>query len=239
MEEISERLRTAAQLAALGFPPDGSRRLADIGTDHALLPVYMVSHGLADSALALDVRRGPLERARKHVEEAGLSGKVTCRLSDGLAGVRKGEADVFVICGMGGQLIRKILSAGKDRLTEKSRIVAGPQLDVPDFRAFVMREGWRSSCERMVFENGKFYTLMLLERGEEPGGPLTDVELLCGRQLLAKRDPVLRAFLEREKKLTEKIWQQLAGKESRGARQRLLQLAKQEALLDEAFAYYR
>ncbi len=238
MEEISERLLAAAQLAAAGFAPGGSRCLADIGTDHALLPIYMVRHGLADSALALDVRRGPLERARQHVQEAGLAGSITCRLSDGLEGVRRGEADVFVICGMGGHLIEKILSAGKDRLTERSRIVAGPQLDVPDFRAFAVREGWRIRCERMVRENGKFYTLMLLERGEEVE-PLTDVELHYGRQLLTGRDPVLRDYLVREKKLTDRIREQLTGKESPGARLRLSQLSRQEALLDKAFLYYR
>ncbi len=238
MEDISERLLTAAQLAAAGFAWSSRRIVADIGTDHAMLPVYMVQHGLASSALALDVRKGPLERARRHVQEAGLTEAITCRLSDGFSAVGKGEADVYVICGMGGKLIQKILSAGKDRLTDENAIIAGPQLDVPDFRAFVMREGWHIAAERMVLENGKFYTLMLLERGEEDA-PFSDVELCYGRQLLSGCDPVLLKALVREKKQIEKIRGQLQGKESGSAARRLSQLAVQEKLLDEAFAYYR
>ena len=239
MEDISERLLTAAQLAAAGFAWSSRQIVADVGTDHAMLPVYMVQHGLASSALALDVRKGPLERARRHVQEAGLTDAITCRLSDGFSAVGKGEADVYVICGMGGKLIQKILSAGKDRLTDENAIVAGPQLDVPDFRAFVMREGWHIASERMVLENGKFYTLMLLKPGQERGGAFSDVELCYGRQLLTRRDPVLLKALAREKKQVEKIRGQLEGKESEAAARRLSQLAVQEKLLDEAFAYYR
>ncbi|MGI5990482.1 MAG: tRNA (adenine(22)-N(1))-methyltransferase [Lachnospiraceae bacterium] len=240
MEEISKRLQIAAALAAGGFIPGGRRFVADIGTDHAKLPVYMIQNRMADRALALDVRTGPLERAESRVREAGLTDKIECRLSDGFSAVARGEADVYVICGMGGKLIEKILTAGKEKLTPADRIVAGPQQDVPDFRAFVMTNGWQIAAERMLGENGKFYNLFLIELSRaEDLRPFSAVELRYGRELLESRDPVLYRALLREKRLDEKISGELAGHGGAGAARRTAQLAQNRKALEQALAYYR
>ena len=94
--KLSKRLETVAS-----FVPKGSN-IADIGTDHGYVPIYLVREGQAEHAVAMDVRKGPLERARAHVEAAGLGSRIDVRLSDGLAGLKPGEADCVVIAGMGG-----------------------------------------------------------------------------------------------------------------------------------------
>lgn len=240
MEDISIRLKTAAALAARGFFSGGRRVVADIGTDHAMLPVYMVSAGLAERALALDVRKGPLKRAAAHVQETGLSELITCRLSDGFSAVTAGEADVYVICGMGGKLIERILAAGKEKLLPGNRLVAGPQLDVPDFRAFVMANGWEIAEEQMCFENGKFYNLFLIEfsRGED-FRPYSQTELHYGRLLLDRKDPVLYKALLREERLDDRIADELSGHAGEGTARRLAKLTQERKLLQEAFDYYR
>ena len=95
--KLSKRLERIAS-----FVQPGSR-VADIGTDHGYVPIWLVQKGVCPSALAMDVRKGPLERAEEHVEEVGLSGKIELRLSDGLAKLKAGEADTVGIAGMGGK----------------------------------------------------------------------------------------------------------------------------------------
>ena len=86
--KLSKRLERIAS-----FVQQPCSRVADIGTDHGYVPIWLVQKGVCPSALAMDVRKGPLERAEEHVEEVGLSGKIELRLSDGLAKLKAGEAD--------------------------------------------------------------------------------------------------------------------------------------------------
>ena len=103
--ELTPRLRSVAQLV-----PQGAK-FADIGTDHAYLPVWLLQRGIITKALACDLRQGPLDRARATAEKYGLTEQMDFRLCDGLAGVRPGEADTIAIAGMGGETIAAILSA--------------------------------------------------------------------------------------------------------------------------------
>ena len=117
---IEERKRTKRQTMKLSkrlemiasFVKPGSR-LADIGTDHGYIPIALTERGVILSALAMDVRKGPLERAREHIGEAGLAEQIETRLSDGLEKLKAGEADTVVIAGMGGELEIHILEEGR------------------------------------------------------------------------------------------------------------------------------
>lgn len=95
--ELSPRLRAVAELVPRGA------HFADIGTDHAYLPVWLILHGVIESAIAADLRRGPLERARETAKKYSVSEKMDFRLCDGLTGLREGEADTIAIAGMGGR----------------------------------------------------------------------------------------------------------------------------------------
>ena len=94
MVKISERLRTAAGLIGEG------ERLADVGTDHGYVPIYLVERKHIPSAIAMDIRTGPLERAREHIRMYGMEDYIQTRLSDGVAALKPGEADTILIsCG--------------------------------------------------------------------------------------------------------------------------------------------
>ena len=104
--ELSKRLYAVAGLVTEGAS------VADIGTDHGYVPIYLVESGIASKVIALDVNQGPLHRARMHIVGHGLGDRIETRLSDGLAMIRPGEVETVIASGMGGPLTIRILQEG-------------------------------------------------------------------------------------------------------------------------------
>ena len=114
---LSHRLRAVSDLVTQG------NRLADIGTDHAFVPIFLVEEGRIPSAVAMDINAGPLERAREHILLHGLEDRIRTRLSDGLQALERGEADTILIAGMGGALTVRILQQRKGLSQEVKELV--------------------------------------------------------------------------------------------------------------------
>lgn len=148
---ISERLKCVASLVNKGA------RVADIGTDHAYLPIYLVQNGISNKVYACDVRKEPLRRAKLHIDEYGLSDKITTQLCDGLKGINKGDVDTVTICGMGGKLMKNILKAGIDKLGDNTQLVLSAQSELRDFRKYLIEAGIYIKSEHMLLEDGKYY----------------------------------------------------------------------------------
>ena len=189
---LSERLNRAASLVT-----DGNR-LADIGTDHGFVPIFLIQEDRIPSAVAMDVNEGPLERASAHIREAGLEERISVRLSDGLAALGPGEADTVLIAGMGGALTVRILEDGSDLLWDPDReegireLVLQPQSEVGKVRRFLESGGWSICREEMVYEDGKFYPMMQCRPGHMK---LTEAQARYGPCLMEAADPVLREYL--------------------------------------------
>ena len=105
--ELSKRLQAVADLVSDG------RTVADVGTDHGYIPIYLIQSGKCARAIAMDVNKGPLQRAKDHIEEQGLSCQIATRLSDGVQHLEAGEVECIVIAGMGGALTIRILEQGE------------------------------------------------------------------------------------------------------------------------------
>ena len=148
---ISERLKCVASLVNKGA------RVADIGTDHAYLPIYLVQNEISNKVYACDVRKEPLRRAKLHIDEYGLSDKITTKLCDGLKGINKGDVDTVTICGMGGKLMKNILKAGIDKLGDNTQLVLSAQSELKDFRKYLLETGIDIKSEHMLLEDGKYY----------------------------------------------------------------------------------
>lgn len=148
---ISKRLKCVAGLVNKGA------RVADIGTDHAYLPIYLVQNGISNKVYACDVRKEPLRRAKLHIDEYGLSDKITTQLCDGLKGINKGDVDTVTICGMGGKLMKNILKAGIDKLGDNTQLVLSAQSELRDFRKYLLETGIDIKSEHMLLEDGKYY----------------------------------------------------------------------------------
>lgn len=204
--KLSERLLAIASLV-----PEGSVA-ADVGTDHGYVPIWLVEKGICPFAIAMDVRKGPLERAKEHVREAGLTGRIELRLSDGLEKLLPGEADAIVIAGMGGGLMVRILEAGAAIFASweagKQRLILSPQSEPELVRHFLEDHGFSIYRERMVMEEGKYY--VILEAGRGAMRLEKDFYYVYGQYLIGKKDPVLLAYLEREKKMTSALIETLS-----------------------------
>ncbi|WP_409341313.1 tRNA (adenine(22)-N(1))-methyltransferase [Paenibacillus sp. MBLB4367] len=155
---LSKRLALIARLV-----PAGSK-LADIGSDHALLPVFLCQQGTVVSAVAGELNPGPYAAAQKQVTDAGLSDRIEVRRGDGLAVIAPGEADVVTIAGMGGSLIASILSAGEAKLTGTSRLILQPNVGEEQVRRWLFEHGWALADEYIIEEDGKIYEVLVAER---------------------------------------------------------------------------
>ncbi len=224
MKNRMQRLQTLCEMVSAG------KTLADIGTDHAFLPIELVREGKTPSALALDIGEGPLLAAKEHIMEAALQDRIKTRISDGFQALLSGEAETAVIAGMGGALIIRILSAKDPRTLGIEELVLGPQSEEKEVRRFLQENGYRMTDERYVEEDGKFYVLIKAENGEEPA--LSEAEERFGRVALQKKDPLCRRWLEKRKRVLNEILDSLPPNEK--GRKRREEVLKELDLCIEA-----
>lgn len=167
--------------------------LADIGTDHAYLPVWLVSNGVINKALACDINEGPLRSGFETVSRYELCDNISLRLSDGLKEVNKNEADDIVIAGMGGELIAKILSDCPWAKTPGKHFILQPMTKCEVLIKYLCQNGFEIIEQKACECDSKHYTVMLVEYT----GDIKPIEkdfLYIGK--LNKKDEQSKAYLK-------------------------------------------
>ena len=194
---LSKRLQNVADMVTKGYI------VADIGTDHGYVPIYLIKNGIVPKAYAMDINEGPLKIADKNIRLEGLQDKITTVLSDGMNEMTSEMAESVVIAGMGGDLITDILNRGKN-IKGIKELVLSPHKRVDIVRKYLLDNNWKITDENMVIDNNKYYTILkaVPEREESE----YDVaELMYGRLLLLTKNPVLKQYLEKENKMYEEV----------------------------------
>ena len=182
--------------------PNGAR-LADIGSDHAYLPVALVRRGVIDAALAGEVATTPFQAAERTVRDSGLEQQITVRLADGLAAIEaRGGITAISLCGMGGETIRDILEAGKAHLSGAERLILQPNGGEQPLRLWLMRNGYRIVSEELLHENRFYYEIIVAERADPV--VYTAEQLFFGPLLMQARSPVFLAKWQRALRLRQK-----------------------------------
>lgn len=234
MIRISDRLRIVAHMC------DKGAVVADIGTDHGYLPIYLVQEGIAPSAIAMDLRKGPLEKAKKHICDNCLEDRIQTRLSDGLEKLSKNEADIITICGMGGRLIADIVTKGKDVITQNTILVVSPQSEVGEFRHFLVSQGFEIEDEQMLKEDGKYYFIIKCRKSEESVcSEFSETQYQYGWKLLDSKDKTLYEYLIKEKETNDGISNSIKKDESNPTvKLRLQQLSQKNNIIMKALSYY-
>lgn len=151
MQSLSERLSAVAFLVKKGSI------VADIGTDHGYIPVYLVKNNIAQRALASDVNKGPLSSCRRLVDEENLGDKIKVILSDGLDNIPSEEYDTLIIAGMGGELICTILSKAGN-LKDK-HIIVNPMTHPELVREYLYSNGFKIDNDLIVKESKHYYSV--------------------------------------------------------------------------------
>ncbi len=190
--ELTPRLQAVAD-----FVPAGAK-FADIGTDHAFLPTYLLQMGKIKFAIAADIRPGPLSRAKSTGESYHMGEALQFRLCDGLVGIEAEEVEAIAIAGMGGETMIHILNQSPWALDK--HLILQPMSTQPELRQFLWEHGVAISREKTVREGDTLYTVMSVIRGQQDKPSLA--ELWAGRQWQGLDDPLRGDLLD---KLQEKL----------------------------------
>ncbi len=177
---------------------------ADIGTDHAYVPIYLIENNISPKVYAMDINEGPIRMAIANVENEGYEDRIHVEQANGMQKLHPGQVESVVIAGMGGELIVQILKESKVNDTVKE-FVLSPHKNPDILRKYLNENGFCIAEETMIQDGGKYYMILKAVHGSEP--PYTEEELLFGRQLIQNQNPVLKDYLKDREAKFEKILQ--------------------------------
>ena len=203
--ELSPRLKTVASFL------EGATLLCDVGSDHAYLPVYAIQQGLITRAIAGEVVKGPFESAQQTVQDYVLNDKISVRLGDGLDVVTsEDEVTAISICGMGGELISRILEAGYSgrHLNGRERLILQPNVAEHFVREWLMNHSYRIVEETVVEDNHRLYEIIVAEPVDKRV-EYTELELKYGPILLKEATELCVAKWNRMNRKNKEILEQL------------------------------
>lgn len=254
--DLGKRL---AKVASLVLPAD---TMADVGCDHGYLSVYLIEQKRCSRMIAMDVNKGPLQKARENIGKYGYGDYIETRLSDGLQQLRSGETDGYICAGMGGPLALQILWNDRDKVSRMQQIILQPQSELWLVRRTLRQWGFVIEKEDVEYEDGKYYFMMRIRPGEHlsidsmPGEEVTlfdreDAELsehqlqkyayeLYAEELLNNRNEVLYEYINREiQRLTEIYNSLIKQEESEKCAKRVRMVQKELAVQNLALKQYK
>ena len=227
---LSPRLSTVANLVSHGH------KIADIGTDHAYIPIYLIKQKRIPYALAMDIHDGPLQVAKTNISEAKLTDSIEIRQSNGLMNLKPYEVDSVIVAGMGGNLMIKILSESWEVTSSLKECILQPQSEIEKVRTFLVGQGFTFIKEEMIEDAGKYYPMMKVSPPSKFKTSAdtdfvcekwSDLELKLGKLLLESKNLSLKKFLLRELMIKENILKKIERESGKHIKKR------QKDILDE------
>ena len=188
---MERRLQLQPRLQLLADMTPTGCRLADIGTDHGYLPVWLLQRERIQSAIAADIGAEPLAHARRTAEEYGVEG-ISFRLCDGLANISPEETDTVIIAGMGGETIIAILESAPWTKDGAHTLLLQPMTKAAELRRWLSVNGYAFTDERLVWDKGKLYVVLQMTAGE----PFTPDEARLYGGLHLEGDPLYGDYLD-------------------------------------------
>lgn len=192
-------MKLGARLKALAdFVPQGSK-VADIGTDHAYLPIFLLENQIVLQAIACDVNEGPYQMAKKAIAAAGFSGQIDLRLGNGLMPLSVGEVDVVTIAGMGGGLMQELLQQSLAVVEQLHGVILQPMNASAQLRRWLYEHQWHIEAETLVIEDGRLYEVIYALPGE--AALPEEILLAIGPKLWQEKPLLLQQHIKN-------LWQQ-------------------------------
>lgn len=230
MIRLSDRLLALAEFVTPGH------RLADIGTDHGYVPIYLTKSNTIPLAIAMDINEGPLKKAEEHIISHQLESRIKTRLSDGLEKLLPGEADTVLIAGMGGALMSRIIENGREVLKTVPELILQPQSEIARFRHFLHDNHYKIVRERMLIDDGKYYVMMKAVHGDEHYD--REVFYIYSKLLLTAKDETLHRLIKKELSTNEEIYTRLSAVDTPNAKEKRKLLEEKINYGKEALKYY-
>lgn len=187
MIHLSSRLAAVAEQV----PPGAS--VIDVGTDHAMVPVWLVQSGRAVRVLASDIRSGPLKSAAGLVAKTKTGDRVRLLQTDGLAGIGPEDGDTVILAGMGGQTMISILAAAP-WTRDGALLILEPQSKKAELRRWLNENGYRIHRERLAEDAGRLYPILCVRGGRAPA--YSEAELHLGLLAQIADDPLFKKYLD-------------------------------------------
>ncbi|MBR5515075.1 MAG: SAM-dependent methyltransferase [Clostridia bacterium] len=197
-------------LCASSFVEKGAY-VADVGCDHAYLPIYLIENNIASGVVAADINEGPCEKARENIKKHSLTNVIKVIKTDGLYGIEKYRPDNIVICGMGGDLIWKILSASEYTKCSSPLLILQPMTKQNVLRKELLENGYNIVDEELCTDD-RLYEI-IVARYDGIKREWNDAHLLCGKLNAEKKTPL---FHEHIKKITDQYTTIIKGKSTAG-----------------------
>ncbi|MBO5743399.1 MAG: SAM-dependent methyltransferase [Clostridia bacterium] len=194
--ELSPRLLKIASLIPKG------EKVADVGTDHGYIPLYLFENNIISHAIAMDVNPMPLKRAEDNITAAGFGEKCEFRLSNGLEKLLENEATSVVIAGMGGLLMMDIISRGMPVINKETKLFLQPMIAAPELRLFLFENGFTIENEYVVREENKFYNIICARRGE---WKYSNEDIYIGRNTKKNSPEVFDEYIKYKYRVCENI----------------------------------
>lgn len=226
MEKKQLQLQPRLQMLA-NLVPEGAC-LADIGTDHGYLPVWLLQHGRVLTAIASDIGEEPLHHARRTAQEQGVDG-VDFRLSDGLQGIAAQEVNTVVIAGMGGETIAHILQEAPWTADGTHTLLLQPMTKVEQLRLWLSQNGYCFTGEHLVWDKDFLYPIMQVTGGVQAA--LGELEQYGG--LLLDNDPLYEEYLQHQIYRLQRAIDGCSRASSETAREEAQRLEKISTVLQE------
>lgn len=215
---LSERLKAIAN-----FVPSNSI-VADIGTDHGYIPVYLIENKISKKVIGTDISKGSLDKIIEYVKQMGFEDKIDTRLGDGLEVIKPYEIDTVIIAGMGGLLIRDILEKHKEVSNSIVNFILQPMVATKELREYLIENNFKIIKEDLVKEEKKYYEIIYAKSSKS----FVEKEIYyeISPLLIKDKHPLLKEFIEDKIRATEKIVNDLEGIESEKTKERYDELTK-------------
>lgn len=196
--ELSNRLMKIVNMV------DSCSSIADIGTDHAYIPIYLVKNGICKSAIASDINEGPVKKAKNNILFENLENKIKCLKSEGLKHLSPFETDCVVIAGMGGNLTRDIIEDRIETFKSLKYAILNPAQNVEILREYIYKSGFEILDEDLCIDENIFYEIIKVRYANHPI-EIDSIYYEVSKVLLQKKHPLIGAFIEKKLYLNKKI----------------------------------
>ena len=188
--ELSYRLNKIAEKVTI------NGIIADIGTDHAYIPIFLYKNNKIKSAIACDISKGSLQKAVDNINKYNLQNNIQTRLGNGLEKITlEDNVDTIIIAGMGGMLMIDILEKGKIIVNSVKELILQPQKDIDKVREYLHKNKFKIIDDEMLKDDGKYYTIIKAIKGNEDKLYKTE-EYIFGRFEIDSKCKILKEYIE-------------------------------------------